>query len=167
MPSCPQLRAEPYEGVAHTRVRAAEATEVCLFCGVAIALARMPNHVAVHLQRGEVVVDPRMRVQAEPCGFCGRSTGTCTTSIVRKTISSTCPCVVTLKLAMAMRKQENMPHECPIRGCSATPWILNIETHSARCHPTVPPNTFDLTEWVVVSRDDAGKKKSEPKKSMW
>ena len=46
-------------GVAHTSVRPAEATEFCLFCGVAIALARMRNHVAVHLQKGEVVTDPR------------------------------------------------------------------------------------------------------------
>ena len=94
VPNCPQLRAEPYADVAHTSVRPVEATEFCLFCGAAIALARMRNHVAVHLQKGEVVTDPRMRGEAEPCGFCGRTTGTCTTSIVRKKISSTCPCVV-------------------------------------------------------------------------
>ena len=83
--------------------------------------------------------------------FVDATTGRCTTSIVGKKITSTCPCVVPLKLAMAMRKQENMPRECPIPGCSATPWVLNIKTHLARCHPTVPPNTVDLTEWVVVS----------------
>ena len=121
VPNCPQLRAEPYAGVAHTSVRPAEATKFCLFCGVAIALARMRNHVAMHFRKGEVVTDPRMRGEAEPCGFCGRITGTCTTSIVRKKISSTCPCVVPLKHAVAMRKQENMPRECPISGCSATP----------------------------------------------
>ena len=91
MPNCPQLRAEPYANVAHTSVRPAEATGFCLICGVVIALARMRNHVAVHLQSGEVVVDPSMRGEAEPCGFCGCSTGTCTTSIVRKKISSACP----------------------------------------------------------------------------
>ena len=113
--------------------------------------------MVVHLQRGEVVVVPRMRAEAEPCGFCGRSTGTCATSIVRKKISSTYPCVVTLKPAAAMRKQENMPRECPILGCSVTPWVLNIKTHLAPCHPTVAPNTLDWIEWVVVSRDDAEK----------
>ena len=108
VPNCPQLRAEPSAGVAHTSMRPAEATHFCLFCGAAIALARMRNHVAVHLQKGEVVTDPRMRGEAEPCGFCGRTTGMCTTSIMRKKISSTYLCVVPLKLAVAMRKQENM-----------------------------------------------------------
>ena len=69
VPNCPQLCAELDAGVAHTSVRPAEATEFCLFCGAAIALARMRNHVAVHLQKGEVVTDPRMRGEAEPCGF--------------------------------------------------------------------------------------------------
>ena len=123
VPNCPQLRAEPYAGVAHTSMRPAEATKFCLFCGLVIAWARMRNHAAVHLQRGEVVVDPKMRGEAELCGFCGRSIGTCTTSIVRKKISSTCPFVVTPKPTVAMRKQENMPRECPILGCSATPWV--------------------------------------------
>ena len=120
---------------------------------MAIALARMRNHVAVHLQKGEVVTDPRMRAEAEPCGFSGHNTGTCTTTVVRKKINSTCPCVVPLKHAVAMRKQENMPCECLVPGCSATPPVLNIKAHLARCHPTVAPNTVDLTEWVVVSQD--------------
>ena len=74
--------------------------------------------------------------------------------------------MVPLKHSVAMRKQENMPRECPIPGCSATPWVLNIKTHLARCHPTVAPNTVDLTEWDVVSQDDE-EKKGEPKKSPW
>ena len=114
--------------------------------------------MAVHVQKGEVVTDPRMRGEAKPCGFCGRSTGTCTTSIVHKKISSTYPCVVPLKHVVAMRKQENMPRECPIPGCSATLWVLDIKTHLARCHPAVAPNTIDLTEWVVVSQNDEKKR---------
>ena len=164
VPNCPQLRAEPYPSVAHTSVRPAEATKFCLFCGVAIALARMRNHVVVHLQKGEAVTDPRMRGEAKPCGLCGRTTGTCTTAIVRKKINSTCPCGVPLKHVVAMRKQENMPRECSIiPRCSATPWVLNIKTHLARCHPNVAPNTVDLTEWVVVSQDDE-KKRGRAKK---
>ena len=120
--------------------------------------------MAVHLQKGESGSDPRMRGEAEPCGFCGRNTGACTTSIVRKKISSICLCVVTLKHAVAMHKQENMPREGPILGCSATPWVLNIKIHLARCHPTVAPNTVDLTEWIVASQDDE-KKKERAKKS--
>ena len=72
--------------------------------------------------------------------------------------------MVPLKHAMAMRKQEIMPRECPIPGCSATLWALNIKTHLARCHPIVAPNTVDLTEWVVGGQDDE-KKRGEPKKS--
>ena len=163
VPNCPQLRAELYASVAHTSVRPAEATKFCLFCGVAIALARMRNHVAVHLQKGEVVTDPRICGEAQPCGCCGRTIGTCTTSIVRKKISSTCPCVVPLKHSVALSKQENMPRECPILRCSATPWVLNIKIHLARCHSTVAPNTVDLTEWVVVGQDDE-KKRGRSKK---
>ena len=154
----PKLRAAPCVGVAHTSVRPAEGREFCLFCGEAPALGRMRNHVAVHLQKGEVVTDPRMCGEAEPCGFCGHTICTCTTSIVRKKISTRCPCVVPFKLAVAMRKQEKSPPECPIPGCSATSWVLNIKTPLARCHPTVAPNTFDLTEWVVVNQDDEEKK---------
>ena len=73
-------------------------------------------------------------------------------------MSSMCPCVVTLKLAVVMRKQENISCECPIPGCSA-----NIKTHLPRCHPTVPSNTLDLTECMVVSRDDAEKKEQAQK----
>ena len=120
MANGPQLLAEPYAGVAHTSVQSAKATEFWVFCGVAIALARMRNHVAMLVQRGEAVVDPGMRDEAEPCGFCERSSGAWTESILRGEISSTCPCVVTLKPAVAMRKQENMPRECPIPGCSVT-----------------------------------------------
>ena len=160
VPNCPKVRAEPYLGVARTSVRPVEATEFCHFCGAAVALARMGNHVAVHLQKGEVVTDPRMHGEAEPCGFRGR---TCTTIIVRKTISSTCPCVVPWKLAVAMRPEENMPRSCPIPGCNATPWVLNIKTHLARCHPTVAPNNVDLTEWVVVSQEDERKKGASQK----
>ena len=127
----------------------------------------MRNHVAVHLQRGEAVTDPRMHGEAEPCGFCGRTASMCTTSIVRKKMSSTCPCVVSLKHAVAMRKQENTPRECPIPGCSATPWLLNIKTHLARCHSTVTTNTVDLREWAVVRRDDERKKGRAKKKSPW
>ena len=120
VPNCPQLRAEPYAGAGYTSVRPAAAAEFCLFCGAAIALARMRNHVVVHLQKGEVVTDPRMHGEAEPCGFCGRTTGTSTTSIVLKKISSTCPCVGPVKHALAMCQQENMPRECPIAGCSTS-----------------------------------------------
>ena len=67
-------------------------------------------------------------------------------------ISSTCPCVVPLKHVVAMRRQENMPRECPIPRCNATPWVLNIKTHLARCHSTVAPNTVDISERVVVSQ---------------
>ena len=122
--------------------------------------------MVVDLQKGEVVTDPRMRGEAGPCVFCGRTTGRCTTTIVRKKINSTCPCVVPLKLAVAMRKQENLPRECPIPGCSCTPWVLNVKTHLARCHPTVAPNTVDLTEWVAVIQDDE-KKKGQAKKVPW
>ena len=117
VPNCPQLHVPPYASVAYTSVRPAEANKSRLFCGVAIALASKRNHVAVHLQKGEVVADPRMRGEAKPCGF--------RASIVRKKINSRCLCVVTLKHTSAMRKQENMPREYPIPRCYATPWILN------------------------------------------
>ena len=113
-----------------------------------------------------MVTDPRMRGEAEPCGICGRTTGTCPTSMVRKKISSTGPCVAPLKLARAMRKQDIMLRECPIPKCSATPWVLNIKTHLPHCHPTVAPNTVDLTEWVVVSQDDEKKRRRAKKIPM-
>ena len=71
VPNRHQLLVELYGDVARTSVRPAEATEFTLFCRAAIALARMRNHVVV--QKGEVVTDPRMRGEAEPCGFSGRT----------------------------------------------------------------------------------------------
>ena len=50
-----------------------------------------------------------------------------------------------------------------IPGCRATPLVLNIKIHLARCHPTVAPNTVDLTEWVVVSQEkEKGRAKKIP-----
>ena len=63
---------------------------------------------------------------------------------MRNKISSRCLFAITLKQALAMHKQENMPRECPLPGCRAAPWFLNMKTHFARCHPTVPPNTLNL-----------------------
>ena len=100
VPTCPQWRAEPYAGVANTSVRPAQATQFRLFCGVAIALARMRNHVAVHLQRGEVVVEPKMRGEAEPVDF-----------VV----------VVQARARRVLCGRKSAPRECPIPGCSATP----------------------------------------------
>ena len=51
-------------------------------------------------------------------------------------------------------------------GCCGTPWVSTIKSPLARCHLTVPPNTLDLTEWVVVSRDDP-KKKGSCQKNSW
>ena len=93
------------------------------------------------------------------------SASTCTTSIVRKKITSIFPCEVTLKPAVAMGKQENMPCECPIAGCSANPWVLNIKTLLVQCRPTVPPNALGLTHWVRLRRDDE-KKMERAKKSL-
>ena len=76
--------------------------------------------MATHLQKGQVVTDPRMRDEAIPYAFCGRCTGACRTSIVRKKCSGRCPCVVTLKQAVFIRKQDNVPREYPNSGCNAT-----------------------------------------------
>ena len=89
-----------------------------------------------------------------------------TINVVRKKISSTCPCVVPLKHAVAMREQENMPCARPIPGCIATPPVLKMKTHLARCHPTVAPNTVNLMEWVVVSQDDEKGRGRAKKKSQ-
>ena len=87
-----------------------------------------------------------MRGEVKPYRFAGCGADMCTTSIVRREISCTFPCVVTLKQGMAMCKQETLRRECPAPVCNATPWVLNIKTHLAGCHPTVALNTVDLTE---------------------
>ena len=112
--------------------------------------------MVVHLQKGEVVTKPRMRGEAEALWFRWVH-NMHVYQVCAPENSSTCPCVAPLKAAVAMRKQEKMPPECPIPGCSATLWFLNIKTPLARCHPTVAPNTVDLTEWVVVSQEDEKK----------
>ena len=55
VPNSPQLRAEIYAAAAHASVRAAETTQFDFFCGAAIPLASMRNHVVVHLQKEEMV----------------------------------------------------------------------------------------------------------------
>ena len=88
--------------------------------------------MAVHLQRGEVVVDPGMRGKAELRGFCGGSTSTCKTTIVRKKS--------TLNPAVARRKQDNMPRESPIPRCNPVGFkhqssLGTVPSHGATKHP--------------------------------
>ena len=136
-----------------------------MFCGVAIALARMHDHVAVHLQK-RVVMDPRMRREAEPCGFCG--------SEYKHVHHKYCAQENEHHLPVCSHIQAQRPctnkNTCPVNvlfaGASATPWVLNCKTRLARCHRTVAPNTVDLTECVVASQDDE-KKRGEPKNAMF
>ena len=88
----------------------------------------------------------RFVVRKNLFGFRGRSTGTCAKSIVHNKINRMCLCVVTLQPAVAIGKDTNMPRECRILRCSATPWVLKIKTQLACGHPTVPPNTVAFTQ---------------------
>ena len=56
--------------------------------------------------------------------------------------------------------------DCAISGCSATPFVFNVKTHLARCHPSLSPNTVDVTAWVIASQDDEKKKGRAKKISM-
>ena len=153
VPNCPQLCAEPYAGVAHTSVRPAAAIEFCLFFGAAIALARMRHHVAVHLQKGEVATDPRMHGEAEPCDFCGRTTGTCTTSTTSvlcagKSVAH----AITLKVAQAV-DNEGASFSEPSLGRSDWEWKSKEDASSAESRSSAVHDSSSDTESAASSED--------------
>ena len=82
--------------------------------------------------------------------MCGGTTGTCVTTVVGKSVKSSCPYAFTFKLAVAKSKKENVLRECPVPLCTALPWAVNMKSHMARCHPNIGLDTIDCSEWYVT-----------------
>ena len=114
------------------------------------------------MQNGDTIGATHLCGDAEPCGFCGSSNGSCVTIVVHKTMHSTYPFAFAFKLGKAQKNKENVPRACPVPLCAAAHWVLNIKQHLARCHATVPLDSIDLKDWKIAAQQT--KKKVRGKK---
>ena len=146
---CPVIVAEPYDGVKACDLRPADDVRCCLFCDAAVPLCIMLDHVVEHIAKGDAVADARHRGQAEPCGFCGRSTGTCETTLNGTNVCTNCPYRYSFKYKKALEKKRNVPRKCPVPMCPASPFTLNIKCHLRLVHPGLDPETIEVSDWIV------------------
>ena len=146
---CPVIVAEPYDGVKACELRLANGVRCCLFCDAAVPLRIMLDHVAEHIAKGDAVADARHRGKAEPCGFCGRSTGTCKTMLNGTKVCTNCPYRYSFKYKKALEKRRNVPRKCPVPMCPASPFTWNIKYHLRLVHPSLDPETIEAIDWVA------------------
>ena len=146
---CPAIVAEPYDGVKACDLRPADDVRCCLFCDAAVPLCIMLDHVAEHIAKGDAVADARHRGQAEPCGFCGCSTGTCETTLNGTKVCTNCPYRYSFKYKKALEKKRNVPRKCPVLMCPTSPFTLNIKCHLRLMHPGLDPETIEVSDWIV------------------
>ena len=109
----------------------------------------MLDHVAKHIAEGDAVADAHHRGQAEPCGFCGRSSGTCETTLNGTKVCTSCPYQYSFKYKKALEKKRNVPRKCPVPMCPASPFTLNIKCHLRLVHPGLDPETIEVSDWIV------------------
>ena len=162
---CPVIVAEPYDGVKACDLRLADDVRCCLFCDAAVPLRIMLDHVAEHIAKGDAVADARHRGKAEPCGFCGRSTGTCQTTLNGTKVSTNCPYRYSFKYKKALEKKRNVPRKCPVPMCTASPFTLNIEYHLRLVHPGLDPETIEVSDWVVEKQIAQRARKTKAEKA--
>ena len=146
---CPVIVAEPCNGVKACDLRPADDVRCCLFCDAAMPLRIMLDHVAEHIAKGDAVADARHRGQAEPCGFCGRSTGTGETTLNGTKVCINCPYRYSFKYKKALEKKRNVPRKCPVLIFPAFPFTLNIKCHPRLVHPSLDPEKIEVCDWIV------------------
>ena len=154
--------AQPYDGVKACDLRLADDVQCCLFCDVAVPLRIMFDHVAEHIAKGDTVVDARHRGKAEPCGFCGRSTGTSETTVNGTKVCTNCPYRYSFKYKKALQKKRNVPRKCPVPMCPASPFTLNIKYPLRLVHPGLDPETIEVSDWAdcpACSEDKGGERR--------
>ena len=162
---CPVIVAEPYNGVKACDLRLADDVRCCLFCDAAVPLRIMLDHMVGHIAKGDAVADARNRGKAEPCGFCGRSTGTCETTLNGTKVSTNCPYPYSFKYKKALEKKRNLPRKCPVPTCTASPFTLNIEYHLRLVHPGLDPETIEVSDWVVEKQITRRARKTKAEKA--
>ena len=143
--NCPVIVAEPYDGVKACNLRLAGDVQCYLFCDAAVPLRIVLDHVAQHIAKDDAMADARHRGQAELCGFCGRSTGTCKTTLNGTKVCTSRPSRYSFKYK-ALEKTRNVPRQCPVPMCPASPFTLNIKCHLRLVHPGLDPETNEVTD---------------------
>ena len=121
----------------------------CLFCDTVVSIKKMLDHVAAHLERGDPMPNANKGGDHEACGFCGQTDGQCKTELAGKTVKSTCLYASRLHYSTALKNFRNVPQQCPVPGCMATPFTLNIRKHFERSHPRTNIGGYDISGWVV------------------
>ena len=117
----------------------------CLFCDVAAPLRIMLDRVVDYIAIGDAMADAWHCGQAEACGFCGRSTRTCNTTLNVTKVCTNCP----YRDKKALERNCNVPWKCPIPMCPASPLTLNIQCHLQLLHRGLEPEPIDVGDWVV------------------
>ena len=141
----PQLQGTPYTGVEHTSLRPSPEMKNCLFCDAVVSIKKMLDYVAAHLERGDPMPNANKDEDHEACGFCGQTDGQCKTELAGKTVKSTCPYASRLHYSTAPEEFRNMPRQCPVPGCMATRFTLNIRKHFERSHPRTNIGGHDIS----------------------
>jgi hypothetical protein len=147
--ACPTAPVEAYPGVNQTRLRDPPSLRPCLFCTEKLDVKRMLDHVALHVKAGDKLSDPAHLGGAEACGYCGRTIGICSTTLIRQTVNSNCMYKYSFKYKTAKQKRRNIPQPCPVHMCIATPFTLNIHHHLQAKHPGTALDDLDLRDWEV------------------
>ena len=142
---CPVIFAEPHDAVKGCDLRLADDVRYCLFCDAAVPLRIMLDHLTKHLAKDDAVADAHHRGQAEPCGFCSCSTGTCETTLNWTKVCTNCPYLYSFKCKKALEKKRNVPRKCPVPMCPASPFTLNIKCHTRLVHPGLDTETIEVS----------------------
>ena len=157
--TCPALQAEPYPLVHTTSVRDKVKTKPCLFCGVDIALNNMMGHVTNHFLDGDSLQERAHAGEHPMCGFCGATAGKCSTQLMGKKMSSSCPYFYAFRYGSAVKRHANVPRKCPVALCDATHFTLGMAQHLKCAHP----NTDVVVPDWKVERATVRKAKKVPK----
>ena len=140
---------EPYDGVKARDLRRADDVQCCLFCDAVVPLRIMLDHVAHHIAKGDTMDDARHRGQAEPCGLCGRSIGTCETTLNGTKLCTNCHYRYSFKYKKALEKKRNVPRKCRVPMCPASQGTLNIQCRPQLVHPGLDPERTAVRDWVA------------------
>ena len=148
---CRVITWEPYPVVKRCDLRPPPDVRCCLCCDEPLPLPLMLHHVADHIRPGRPLINAKLVGRGEPCGFCGRSDGGCTTTLNKSRVHTNCQFFYNFKYKRALQKKKsNVPEPCPVPMCAAAPFPLDVGIHLQQAHGSLDASIVDLSSWVVA-----------------